>query len=73
MPRGTLRLSNGFGATCEYELNAHGGGTLLLPAALYLPIRDSDLGTLTLEHGTTRQVRVTFGPRVGEAVIVTLD
>jgi hypothetical protein len=65
MRRGTLRLSTGLGARCDYEL----GGTSNVPSALYLPLRESDVGTLNI-NGEERQVHISFGPEPGEASFV---
>lgn len=73
MDRGTLRLTNGFGATCEYELIGDEGGRMKLPNALYLPLRESDVGTLKLSDGEDRRVQITFGRAVGEASFSFVD
>ena len=73
MNRGTLRLRSGLGAACHYELSADGGGRLKVPSALYLPLRESDVGTLRLENGKECRVQVTFGPKVGEASFSYVD
>jgi hypothetical protein len=38
-----------------------------LPNALYLPLRETEMGTLRLYDGEDRKVQITFGPAVGEA------
>jgi hypothetical protein len=73
MDRGLLRLSNGFGATCEYELTGDASGRMKLPSALYLPMRETDAGTLKLFDGEERKVQVTFGPVVGEASFLFVE
>jgi hypothetical protein len=73
MARGTLRLSNGLGATCEYEVTDEAGGRMRLPNALYLPRRERDVGTLQLSDGEHRKVQITFGPAVGEASFSFMD
>ena len=72
MARGTLRLKSGLGAWCDYTLSGE-GGTLELPAALYLPQRETDAGTMTLANGVEHKVQVTFGPMVGEATFVYVN
>jgi hypothetical protein len=69
MEQGRLMLENGSSASCRYELDSGRGGRLVLPTAFFLPHRQTaDDATLELADGTRRQVRVTFGPRVGEAL-----
>ncbi|HEY2778592.1 MAG TPA: hypothetical protein VGI77_11885 [Gaiellaceae bacterium] len=69
----TLRLANGLGAACDYEPDGENGGKLKLPSALYLPLRESDVGRLSINHGEQREVRITFGPEVGEASFVYVE
>ena len=67
MQRGTLRVSSGIAALCEYELTGERGGRLSLPSALYLPARARDSGTLRLVGGERREVQITFSQTLGEA------
>jgi hypothetical protein len=73
MGRATLRLQSGLGASCAYELTDGNGGTLKLPSAIYLPLRESDVGTLRTEAGQVRRIKITFGPRVGQASFEFID
>lgn len=62
-------LENGSSASCLYELDSDRGGRLVLPTAFFLPHgQTADDATLELADGTRRRARVTFGPRVGEAL-----
>ena len=65
--RGRLRVSSGLAAECSYELTSAAGGTLKLPSALFLPVRETDEGTLTLDDGSQRQIDIAFGSQRGDA------
>jgi hypothetical protein len=73
MPPGRLMLQNGSSASCSYAFGAEGRGMLVLPQAFFTPHGEtSDDGTLELDDGTQRRVRVTFGPKIGEASFIVL-
>jgi hypothetical protein len=58
---------NGFSATCSYEVTSTDGGTLRLPSALYLPLRELDEGTVFFRDGSERRVAIRFGAEAGSA------
>jgi hypothetical protein len=65
--RGRLGVSSGLSAECSYELTSADGGYLKLPSSLYLPVRKTDEGTLTLEDDSQRQIDISFGEQLGDA------
>jgi hypothetical protein len=67
MQAGRLTLPSGFSASCSYELASEERGLLALPAALYLPLRETEDATLTMADGSERSIRVNFGPAIGSA------
>jgi len=67
MERGRLKVQSGLSASCTYRIVSESGGLLILPSALYLPLRESEDATLIMADGSERSIHVTFGPRVGEA------
>lgn len=74
MEHGRIMLDGGSSATCDYEFAEARRGTLHLPDFMFTAHRETvHQAVLELSDGSQRPVRVTMGPRVGEAEFFAND
>lgn len=74
MEHGRVMLVDGSSASCEYDFVDQTRGVLKLPLAFFTAHGETTHhATLKLADGSTRRVKVTMGPRVGEAAFSLAD